>query len=217
MKAESPPQQLKTLLSVADVGHAAAVLDWLKGYISSPHPEIGRSGPVCPFVPLSLRSDQVRIVLHDELDGTDPGAIRALILAYVAEFNATAPASATARRQRSIVLALPAITAAREHVLAEIHEDVKSDVVREGAMLGQFYESCQETAARNPAFLVSTGPVPCFVIRHMAPHDVLFLHDRPDWFAQYHDRFAADFRAGRIHDPLLVRLFQQAETHLEKS
>jgi len=101
MKAESPPQQLKTQLSVADVGHAAALLDWLKDYISVPHPEIGRSGPVCPFVPLSLRSDQVRIVLHDELDGIDPGAIRALVLAYLAEFNATAPASANVRRQRA--------------------------------------------------------------------------------------------------------------------
>jgi hypothetical protein len=217
MKAQAPPQRLKSQLSVSDVENATALLGWLKAYISLPHPQIGRSGPVCPFVPLSLRSDQVRIVLHDELDGTDPAAIRALLLAYLDEFNATAPASASIRRQRSLVIALPTVTAAREHVLAEVHEDVKSDLVRGGAMLGQFYETCQETAVRNPGFLVSKGPVPCFVIRHMAPHDVLFLHDRPDWFAEYHRRFAGDFRAGKIHDPLLVRLFQQAATHLEKS
>ncbi|WP_157529709.1 DUF6875 domain-containing protein [Nocardia sp. NRRL S-836] len=217
MKAESPPLPLKTQLSIADVRHAVALLDWLKDYISLPHPEIGRSGPVCPFVPLSLRSDQVRIVLHDEIDGTDPDAVRALLLAYLAEFTATTPASANLRRQRSLVIAFPAITAEREHILAEVHESAKSDLVRNGAMLGQFYESCQETAVRNPEFLVSTGPVPCFVIRHMAPHDVLFLHDRPDWFAEYHRRFAGEYRAGKIHDPLLVRLFQQAETQLEKS
>jgi hypothetical protein len=51
----------------------------------------------------------------------------------------------------------------------------------------------------------------------MAPHDVLFLHSRRDWFAEYHRRFAADYRTGKVNDPMMVRLFERAEAELAKS
>ncbi|MCG8920710.1 hypothetical protein L6E12_33630 [Actinokineospora sp. PR83] len=204
----------KSPVSLTDLRHASTILDWLRDYISMPHPRLGRSGPVCPFVPQSLRTDQVRIVLHDEIDGTDTDAIAALLRDYLAEFIATTPASAAARRQRSLVIVLPSIADEHYPLLDQVHRDVKTDMVLGGAMLGQFYEGCPETAVRNPGFEVSTGPVPCFVIRHMAPHDVLFLHERADWFAEYHRRFAAEYAAGKVNDPLMVRLFEEASADI---
>ncbi|MCP2168579.1 DUF6875 domain-containing protein [Goodfellowiella coeruleoviolacea] len=219
MRADSSPPDApptpKTPVSLADLRAAGAVLDWLRDYICMPHPDLGRSGPVCPFVPQSLRTDQVRIVLHDEIDGSDPDRIAGLLRDYLAEFVATTPSNAVARRQRSLVIVLPGVAAPHMSTLDSVHRAVKPDMVRGGAMLGQFYEGCPETAVRNPDFAVSTGPVPCFVIRHMAPHDVLFLHQRPDWFAEYHRRFAADYAAGKVTDPLMVQLFRRAEEELE--
>lgn len=206
----------KSDLSVTEIAQLATVVDWLREYVAKPHPELGRTGPVCPFVPVSLRTGALRVVVHTEFDGSDPAAITALLRSYLTEFLATAPApnapGATAlRRQRSVVVVLPAVPDERQLVLNDVHTGFKDEVVRAGAMIGQFYERCPERAVRNPEFPVSTGPVPCFAIRHMAPHDVLFLHDQPDWFADYHRRFAEEFRGGKVTDPLMLRLFRTAE------
>lgn len=199
-------------LSVTEIAQLATIVDWLREYVAKPHPEIGRTGPVCPFVPVSLRTGALRVVVHTEFDGSDPAALTALLRSYLTEFLATAPESTAQRRQRSVVIVLPSVPEERQLVLNDVHAAFKDEVVRAGAMLGQFYERCPERAVRNPEFLVSTGPVPCFAIRHMAPHDVLFLHDQPDWFALYHRRFADEFRGGKVSDPLMVRLFQAAES-----
>ncbi|OLR91903.1 DUF6875 domain-containing protein [Actinokineospora bangkokensis] len=205
----------KSPVSLTDLRHAHEVLDWLRDYISKPHPDLGRGGPVCPFVPQSLRTDQVRIVLHPELDGSDPGAIAELLRGYLEVFVAGTPDSAVARRQRSFVIALPNVAEEHLPLLDGVHRAVKPDMVAGGAMIGQFYQGCPEVAVRNPGFHVSTGPVPCFVIRHMAPHDVLFLHEDAGWFAEYHSRFAREFAAGKVTDPLMVQLFRRAEEELE--
>jgi len=214
---ESDRPVLHTPLSVSDLGYAGKVLDWLTGYICVPHPELGRSGPVCPFVTLSMRSDAIGFVMHSEFDGSEPERLTDLLHSYLTKFVDTAPRSPAKRRQRSLVIVLPNIARERYAVLDAIHSDMKSEMVLRGAMLGQFYEGCPQTAARNSDFHVSTGPVPCFAIRHMAPHDVLFLHSRRDWFAEYHRRFAADYRTGKVNDPMMVRLFERAEAKLEKS
>jgi Domain of unknown function (DUF6875) len=31
-----------------------AVADWIKTFVVKPHKELGRAGPVCPFVPVAL-------------------------------------------------------------------------------------------------------------------------------------------------------------------
>ncbi len=205
----------KSPVSLADLRHAHTVLDWLHDYISMPHPELGRGGPVCPFVPQSLRMDQVRMAMHDEVDGSDPNAIVDLLRDYLRWFAATAPASPVARRQRSLLVVLPSIPEEHYGSLDEVHSSIKTDVVRAGAMIGQFYRGCPETAVRNPGFFVSIGPVPCFVLRHMAPHDVLFLHERTEWFAEYHRRFAVEYKAEKVKDPLMVQLFRRAEEGMD--
>ena len=212
MSADSPQPVAKSILSVSDITHASRVIDWLHTYISRPHPQIGRSGAVCPFVPISLKANTLCFVVHGEINGLDPHAIADLLRSYLRWFAATAPESSTECRRRGLVIVLPHLAKDSLQQLDEIHSNVKTEMVLNGLMLGQFYESCPETAVRNPNFRVSTGPVPCFAIRHMAPHDVLFLHSRSDWFAEYHRRFSVDYRNNKIKDPMMLRLFQSAES-----
>jgi hypothetical protein len=65
-------------------------------------------------------------------------------------------------------------------------------------------------AVRNHAFPVSRAPIALFAIRHMAPHDLLFLHDRREWFASYQRRYAGHITSGRVRDPFLRELYNQA-------
>ena len=41
-------------LAESDLDALQAVADWIKTFVVEPHEELGRAGPVCPFVPGSL-------------------------------------------------------------------------------------------------------------------------------------------------------------------
>ena len=41
-------------LAESDLDALHAVADWIKTYVVQPHEDLGRAGPVCPFVPVSL-------------------------------------------------------------------------------------------------------------------------------------------------------------------
>jgi hypothetical protein len=41
-------------LAESDLAALHAVADWIKTVVVSPHEDLGRPGPVCPFVPAAL-------------------------------------------------------------------------------------------------------------------------------------------------------------------
>jgi len=43
-----------TVLAESDLNALRAVEDWIKAFVSMPHKDLGRTGPVCPFVPGAL-------------------------------------------------------------------------------------------------------------------------------------------------------------------
>ncbi|WP_283134518.1 DUF6875 domain-containing protein [Rhizohabitans arisaemae] len=215
MKTIEPPR--RGLMSASDVVHANRVLAWLHAYVSEPHPELGRGGPVCPFVPISLKSDALVFAVHDEIDGRHPQLLTDLLLAHLADFAATAPESPHELRRRSLMVVVPNIREEFLHVLDLAQGQVKSAMVRHGVMIGQFHLRCPDTAARNPGFRVSIAPLPCFAIRHMAPHDILFLHNDREWFAEYRHRFGNEYLQERIKDPMMLDLYHRAQSLLDES
>ena len=40
----------------------AASVAWIRRFLAKPHPELGRSGPVCPFTPLALELDTIWLI-----------------------------------------------------------------------------------------------------------------------------------------------------------
>ncbi|MFG2677170.1 DUF6875 domain-containing protein [Streptomyces sp. NPDC048445] len=116
----------------------------------------------------------------------------------------------THRALHAVVAVLPDLPQADEELLDHVQEKVRTPLAQEGMMLGQFHSRCDQGAARNPRFPVSRSPVPMLALRWMALHDVLFLHDDPDRFADYEERFGTVYRSGRTMDPLFTRLYQQA-------
>jgi heptaprenyl diphosphate synthase len=94
--------------------------------------------------------------------------------------------------------------------LDAVYAYLKDFAVESGLMIGQFHPRCDERAVRNPDFAVSVAPVAMLAIRHMAPHDILFLHHSGQWFKEYDLRFGSHFERGRIRDPLLLSLYREA-------
>src|SRR5688572_13100028 len=67
--------------------HAKAMLAWARDFIGKPHPDLGRNGAVCPFVPKVLNTDHFDMVFHDEVDGRDVSVVGNLLLGYAQSFR----------------------------------------------------------------------------------------------------------------------------------
>ncbi|MEU6068662.1 MULTISPECIES: DUF6875 domain-containing protein [Streptomyces] len=201
---------LTDVLSV-DLAKALAAVDgWLSDYIRQPHSELGRPGPVCPFVEPAQRAGALEIRVR--LVGPTPSQtlIDEIVRCALDEFSEVGWKAGNPNL-RSLLLVLPDLPPEHLHLLDTAHRTLKPESVRRGLMIAQFHEKCREKAARNPEFEVSYAPVPMMAVRSMAIHDVLFLADRREWFEEYAKRFGSRYSsAGHGIDPLLTEVYEQA-------
>ncbi|WP_051838204.1 DUF6875 domain-containing protein [Streptomyces sp. NRRL WC-3742] len=195
----------------ADLEKALEAVDgWLSDYICRPHEELGRPGPVCPFVEPAQRAGALEVRVR--LVGPTPSQtlLNEIVRCGLDEFSEVDWKSGNPNL-RSLLLVLPDLPPEHLHLLDEAHAALKHESVRRGLMIGQFHERCTEKAARNPLFEVSWAPVPTVAVRSMAIHDVLFLSNRRDWFEEYARRFGPRYRTSANGvDPLLAEMYERA-------
>ncbi|MEU6070015.1 MULTISPECIES: DUF6875 domain-containing protein [Streptomyces] len=203
------------MTSTAPVVDFAAALEsvdtWLTDYISANHPEIGRTGPICPFVAPSRKNRTLEIRLR--LVGHAPTLelVEEIARSSLREYEETTWQGRNPMLQAMVVV-LPDLRSADTGLLDRAQARVKDDFVERGLMIGQFHENCEVTAARNPRFAVSRAPVPVLAVRAIALHDIFFLSDRPHWFQKYREKFGKFFGPGStLMDPLLVERYRQSE------
>ncbi|MFF7177379.1 DUF6875 domain-containing protein [Streptomyces sp. NPDC008121] len=194
-----------------DVGKALDSVDeWLNSYITQPHEQLGRSGAVCPFVAPARRVHAVETAVRLVGPAASLPLIREIIRCGLDEFEHL-DWRASNPTLRSLLIVLPDLAPEAFALLDEAHAQVKTESVGRGLMIGQFHPRCAEPAAHNPAFKVSRSPVPLVAVRAMAVHDILFLGERADWFAEYHRRFGARYRSRPDGiGPLLTTLYHKA-------
>jgi hypothetical protein len=184
---------------------------WLREYVSVADGRVGRSGPVCPFIPRALAEQAVETRIRYDIDGSSEPELNDELRAEIREFGETGrppPNSGVLLESRLIIM--PRMARAGWDCLDAVYAYLKNFAVESGLMIGQFHPLCDERAVRNPDFRVSVAPVAMLAIRHMAPHDILFLHDSEQWFKEYDLRFGSHFQRRRIRDPLLLSLYSDA-------
>ncbi|MFE3197931.1 DUF6875 domain-containing protein [Embleya sp. NPDC059237] len=186
------------------------LVDWLQDDVSRPHPDLKRPGPLCPFVPAALNAGTLRFEFRYQVTGDDPGELRDVLADRLRRFPPPA-AGAHKTSLECLIMALPDLAEENWTALDEAHTDLKDLAVDHGLMIGQFHPDCDERSVRNHVLRASRSPVPLLAARHMAPHDILFLHDCPRWFDAYHKQFSAQFVDGRVNDPLMLGLFAAAK------
>jgi hypothetical protein len=201
-------------LKPSEVRLAGRVLDWLTSYIAQPHPEIRRRGPMCPFVGPAVAHDDLTIVICSGVDGSDPGEVEAIVRAQVDVYRREHPIDLRSEKHRAVVMVLPEIEPPRTSVMDDVHAAIKDELMEYGVMLGQFHPTCEVPAARNPDFPAQRAEIPCFALRPMTLHDILFIHDDDFRFEQYRKIFGDEFDSGRVSDPTLVDRYRAAERRL---
>ena len=189
------------------------VLQWAKEYISQPHPDLGREGPICPFVPPSIKKDLFYVTLHYEVDGSSLDILKYIILSYSDMFLSYFPTNEPDKIYKTIIAVFPNISDEKSPILDEMHKEIKDDFVKKGMMIGQFHKNCPELAARNPLFKISVSPLPLVAMRYMSIHDILFLNNRKDWFLEYDKRFGWKYNESKVTEKKYVELYNDAKEH----
>jgi hypothetical protein len=184
---------------------------WLREYVSVGDRRVGRSGPVCPFIPHALAQHAVDTHIRYDIDGSSEPELNNELRAEISEFGkAGRPPHNTGVLLESRLIVMPRMGPAGWERLDAVYAYLKGFAVGLGLMIGQFHPRCDERAVRNSDFRVSIAPIAMLAIRHMAPHDILFLHPSGRWFKEYDSRFRSHFERGRIRDSLLLSLYSRA-------
>ena len=187
------------------------VAAWLREYVAVGDRRVGRSGPVCPFIPHALAQRAVRTDIRCDIAGSSESELIDELRAEISEFAAASrPTRNTGVLLDSRLVVMPRMDAEGCGRLDTVYERLKGFAVERGVMIGQFHPHCDERAVRNPDFRVSVAPVAMLAMRYMAPHDILFLHRSEHWFKEYDARFRTHFERGRIRDSLMLSLYNKA-------
>jgi hypothetical protein len=153
------------------------VVRWMREYLAKPHPDLGRKGPVCPFVPVSLELDTVWLSEVSD-SGLTADDLTRIITDYRDLFLRTEPTTMPASLQKSFLVIFPAL---RERgpegasLVDKVQYNLKRYFVEMGLMIGEFHANSESPGLRNPDFRPLRCPMPMLAIRHMVESDFPFL------------------------------------------
>ncbi|MFB9235168.1 DUF6875 domain-containing protein [Plantactinospora siamensis] len=158
------------------------VADWARRYLCRPHDELGRTGPVCPYVPTSLRKRLFYLTVQaGRPGGPDRAAVAAAVAAYRDWFRELPPVDGPAAQFKTILILFPQVRPAdAPDIVDATQAELKPSFVAAGLMIGQFHPLPPvDGGLWNKDFRPLSCPVPLLAIRHMVPTDLPFLtHDR---------------------------------------
>ena len=166
-------------LSKDDLNALQVVADWIKTFVARPHKDLGRAGPVCPFVPAAIERKTLWLAPQRIADRT-PLEVVQLINGYKKLLLDAQPVDGDDANYKSIVVVFTDLPAAQAKdffsgVLQQIGVPSYAD---DGLVMGPFYEGNDGTALYNPSFRPFTSPVPFLLMRRAVISDWNFLEQR---------------------------------------
>ncbi|RJO72402.1 hypothetical protein D5S18_24395 [Nocardia panacis] len=186
------------------------VREWARTYLTGTSPELGREGPVCPYVGPAIRRDLMWV---GRIPGSRPWPefIRLVLADALELYPKLPPTEGGATVLRTLVTVFPGL---RDYSLIdELHAELKSEFVAQGFMLGQFYPGCAQPGLWNKDFHPLDAPVPMLVVRPMMATDFPFLLERTEWMSAYVKKFAPALPA-HVRHAVVSRLMAGPQTEI---
>lgn len=153
------------------------IANWIRTFLTCPHPELGRHGPVCPFAPIALELDT--IWMTEVLDtAASFENISAIITDYRNVFLETEPKGGPEALTKAFLVVFPSLNANGPEgaaIVDKVQASLKKHFVDMGLMLGEFHAANESPGLRNPAFRPLRSPIPMLAVRHMVESDLPFL------------------------------------------
>jgi hypothetical protein len=166
------------------------VAEWLQNFVAKPNPGLGRKGDVCPFVRRSINKfDGIYFSIWNkpELSARN---ISECLRDFVKRFPNLTPNKEDSRDFKSVVIVFPDSDLAKIiSVIDGVHQELKSEVVSKGMMIGQFYGDSLYPGLHSTTFRPFNSPCPLIVLRYMQVIDLPFLCRSPSDINSYCSNF----------------------------
>jgi hypothetical protein len=204
MPAQTTPAQTTNLFLLEDLEDASrtrdlaeselhalhVIADWINSFVVRPHKDLGRAGPICPFVPGALERQTLWLAPEQIADRVLPD-VAELINGYKSLFLDAQPTRGDDAMYKVIVVVFTDLPADRAQ---GVFDDVLQQLAvpsyaEDGIVFGPFYEGDEGTAIYNSSFRPFQSPVPFLFVRHGVISDWKFFLDNEDWLNLWARRY----------------------------
>jgi hypothetical protein len=193
------PLEIEQLQDNQDLPHLIEIKEWVKNFLGRPHPNLGRPGAVCPFVPRSLRSNSIRLTVIRTKD-LYPEQVENIVRHYRDIFLDTEYQKEELAINKAFLLIFPDMNIEdASELIDSIQQKLKPLFVESGLMLGEFHKRNESPGLHNPHFRPLRSPIPLLAIRFMVEADLPFLQNPADphlrirYLEAYLKRFGGKF------------------------
>src|SRR6185436_1230402 len=126
-------------LAQSDRNALRAVADWTKTFVAEPHRDLGRAGPVCPFVPVALDHKTLWLAAERSAGRSAPDVIQ-LIERYQRLLLAAQPVDGNDANNKSIVVVFTDLPAAqaKDFFGGVLQQIAVPSYVNDGLVMGPF-------------------------------------------------------------------------------
>jgi hypothetical protein len=176
-------------LAESDLNALRTVADWIKAFIVKPNDDLGRAGPVCPFVPVSLERGTLWLV-PEHAGGKSVAEVAELVTGYQRRFLTAQPTGGDDAVYKAIVLVFTDLAPEEAGALFDgvLEELAVPSYVDDGFVMGGSFRGNEAGAIYNPSFRPFTSPVPFFLIRQAVVTDWKFFLDSDEWLGLWAHR-----------------------------
>jgi len=179
-----------TELDERDRAALHAVANWIKAYVIRPHEDLGREGPVCPYVVQALERRTLWLAPERIGDRGVPEVV-ALMDGYKRRFLETERTEGEDGGNEVIVVVFTDLAAERaQGVFDGVRDELAArSYADDGIIFGPFYEGNPGTAIYNTSFRPFQSPVPFLFVRRTIVNDWKFFVDDDRWLGLWARRF----------------------------
>ena len=130
----------------SDLAALRTVADWIKSFVTKPHKDLGRDGPVCPFVPEAMQRKTLWLA-SEHIAGRSVADVVQLVNGYKTQLLQQ-PFHGEGVNYNSIVVVFTDLSADRTKSLFDdvLKQLAVPSYVEDGLVMGGFYESNEATA-----------------------------------------------------------------------
>ena len=178
-------------LADGDLNALFTVADWIKTFVATPHKDLGRAGPVCPFVPGALERKTLWLA-PEHINNRSIPEIAELLNGYRTVLLGVPPIDGDDAKYKAIVVVFTDLSAdrAREHDdNVQIQNLRRLSYLEDGVVSGEFHMRNEGSAIRNRSFQPFKSPVPFWLMRNGVVSDWMFFLDDEEWLGSWARRF----------------------------
>jgi hypothetical protein len=169
----------------------SAMARYVLAFLTCEHPDLGRSGAVCPFARQAAEQGLIRVTACRVSDEASIVQGVGRLRTELADLQAW-PQAGAGEKHRAIIAVFPHLSEPEgARMIERIQKSLKLSFIQGRLMIGQFYPGCPEPGLWNPEFRPLRSPVISLAMRDITILDAPFMLDK----AEYMEAFVGAFGA----------------------